>query len=409
MLVQMSFFILMLFGIAALTIDMGYVRLTQSLMQNAADTAALEGLRQRDAGDSTRRDSSKDMLDRAFQDPAGQRQMGAGPALTMEAPAGIDANEEAFNANQKYELGASPFFIPAVQKNQNNCVFGDMVAGAYNTGGSVTHTESADYTRDDYTPVVNGDCSSPPDPASLGSATAFLVRVRRTENPWGTPGGSYDPAARDNKPNISSSGPTLPLLFGRANVLESIGSHNPRHDGFAVRATAIANAANALQAGPAAPAYNRLGLPPFAIDKACWIALGLGSVTFTNNVITPGQLDGNVPPDCGVGSGHCIDATSVVIAIGDPPPNVSSSCAADGDAYAPVVDSTLGLVVGFGYVRAVAGLVGAFTVTPVPNQVASGNASAILHRGITSVAVAAGNADVGASTAGSLLAPALSR
>src|SRR5438270_13088361 len=48
MLIQMFFYVLMLMGIAALTIDMGYVRLTQSLMQNAADSAALEGLRQRD-------------------------------------------------------------------------------------------------------------------------------------------------------------------------------------------------------------------------------------------------------------------------------------------------------------------------------------------------------------------------
>ena len=32
----------MLFGVAALTVDMGYVRLSQAQMQNAADTAAID-------------------------------------------------------------------------------------------------------------------------------------------------------------------------------------------------------------------------------------------------------------------------------------------------------------------------------------------------------------------------------
>ena len=388
MLLQMFFFILMLLGIAALAIDMGYVRLTQSLMQNAADTAALEGLRQREAGEPTRRASAKDMLDRAFVDPAGQRQMGAGPDIPMDAPA------DEFNANQKYQLGASPFFIPAVQFNPNNCVNGDMVAGGYAAGAD--HSEGGDYSRLDYAPVVNGDCTNPADPALLASARAFLVRLRRTIDP----GGTYDPGALDNQPNISSSGSTLPMMFGRANVLESIGPHNPRHHGFAVRATAIANAANALQAGPAG--YGRLGLSRFAIDKACWISL-LGGVKFTPNGAF-GQLDGDV---CGVASAHYID-TAQVIAIGDPPPNIIAAPVTPGGSYVPIVDSALGMVVGFGYAT-VATVPGAFTVTPIPNQIASGNASAILHRGVAPAVIASANAMWAVSPVGSLLAPALSR
>src|SRR5882724_9611354 len=49
MLIQIAFYILMLFSIAALVIDLGLLRLTQSQMQNASDPGAIEGLRWRDA------------------------------------------------------------------------------------------------------------------------------------------------------------------------------------------------------------------------------------------------------------------------------------------------------------------------------------------------------------------------
>src|ERR1700682_210272 len=48
MLIQILFYVLMLFGVAALAVDMGLMRLTQRQMQNVADAAAMEGLRQRD-------------------------------------------------------------------------------------------------------------------------------------------------------------------------------------------------------------------------------------------------------------------------------------------------------------------------------------------------------------------------
>ncbi len=53
MLVQIFFIIFMLLGMTALYVDMGIARLTQSQMQNAADAAALEGLKNgRDAAAS---------------------------------------------------------------------------------------------------------------------------------------------------------------------------------------------------------------------------------------------------------------------------------------------------------------------------------------------------------------------
>jgi len=90
MFLQSVFYILMLFAMAALTIDLGLLRLTQVQMQNAADTAALEGLRGRYASicdpsgdpdvyaaclaaeqvaEADRRDNVKAIVGQAFQDP----------------------------------------------------------------------------------------------------------------------------------------------------------------------------------------------------------------------------------------------------------------------------------------------------------------------------------------------------
>ena len=71
MLIQLCFIILMLFGVAALTLDLGIARLTQVQMQNVADTAALEGLRGRDAGataDHDRRLATCNIAGWAFED-----------------------------------------------------------------------------------------------------------------------------------------------------------------------------------------------------------------------------------------------------------------------------------------------------------------------------------------------------
>ena len=49
MLVQVALIAFALSGLLALAVDIGFARLTQNQMQNAADSAALEGLRKRDA------------------------------------------------------------------------------------------------------------------------------------------------------------------------------------------------------------------------------------------------------------------------------------------------------------------------------------------------------------------------
>ena len=50
MLVQIALMAFALCGLLSLVIDVGYTRVTRGQMQNAADTAALEGLRKRDVG-----------------------------------------------------------------------------------------------------------------------------------------------------------------------------------------------------------------------------------------------------------------------------------------------------------------------------------------------------------------------
>src|SRR5688572_22023680 len=50
MLVQVALLVFAFCGLLGLVVDVGYMRLTQSQMQTAADAAALEGLRKRDVG-----------------------------------------------------------------------------------------------------------------------------------------------------------------------------------------------------------------------------------------------------------------------------------------------------------------------------------------------------------------------
>src|SRR5690242_18643967 len=85
MLAQFALFFLALLGITALVIDVGYVSLTHTEMQVAADSAALEGMRQRDAlGDVARRAAASQFVSLSFSDPDPNdpRQPGAGPEWT---------------------------------------------------------------------------------------------------------------------------------------------------------------------------------------------------------------------------------------------------------------------------------------------------------------------------------------
>src|SRR5262249_48697080 len=93
-----------LFAILSLVIDVGYARLTQVQMQNAADSAELEGLRNRDVGvfnpatgqtvddpfasDCLRRAAARHVVQRVFDDDfdltdGDAYQFGAGPVIDL--------------------------------------------------------------------------------------------------------------------------------------------------------------------------------------------------------------------------------------------------------------------------------------------------------------------------------------
>lgn len=244
------------FGLFAVVLDFGIVRLTQIQMQTSADVAALEGLVGRDAdlsdpgaADLARRQQAALAAALVFDedgDPTtgpSRFRLGAGPLLRT----GVDAPTD-FAGGLIVEEGQ---WIPALQTNvDDNLVSGDLVAGSFlqldpgNPGRPDWHQEANDYTRLDFAPDAAGG--------------AFLARLRRTRE--GQP--------LDRVAGVSSAGPTLPLLFGYASALRSNepGDYDLRRDGFTVRATAIADSRRVTAAG-IATATTR-GLAPLEDDTA---------------------------------------------------------------------------------------------------------------------------------------------
>ena len=226
---------------AALTIDWGFVTLTRVHMQNAVDTAALEGLRQRDAlglldgtSDAARREAAGNFvawhfdndLDPDTEDPF---QFGAGPQLQLEG--GITE----FNASQQLSLSDSPVYKPSLESNPTNASHGDVVSGEFLDVSD--HSELSDYTRSDFLPA---------DQASSPSANALLVRLRRTNDLQGL----------DRLEGISSAGNPLPLLFGLGSPIQAT-ENGIRQTGFSVRATAIADARPCLSCrGPGSTRHS---------------------------------------------------------------------------------------------------------------------------------------------------------
>jgi hypothetical protein len=298
MLVQFALTAFALFGIAALTIDMGLARLTQSQMQTAADSAALEGVRYRNVSedgfesDCRRRFAAWKAVTQVFQDNGTQR-FGAGPEVSL---AGGTGEADAFAQIQEEDVAHPHPYKPSLQFNQTgNAAHGDMVSGHFTYDADPPPDEGQNpdqpddpYDRMDFVPAPDspppGDsgvagCPPPDDPAyddplpwpasnsqlSSGPNDAFLVRLRRTTGPGGL----------DNEPDVSSSGPTLPWLFARGTTIHtdpaSGSTRNIRQDGITVRATAIAGTAPALAVG--APTASTYGTAPFVLTSEFFASL----------------------------------------------------------------------------------------------------------------------------------------
>jgi hypothetical protein len=330
MLVQVALIVFALCGLLSLVVDVGAVRLTQGQMQNAADAAALEGLRKRDVGlrtpagqfvndpfasDCLRRAAANRMVRRTFDDdfePANGDvyQFGAGPIV------GLTDGATTLHAGQTISVPEPHVYKPDPQMNQQNQVYGDMVSGRFcytadpvpSEGGQyevqdIVCTEeqrgSGTYARNDFNPSLTvptppaalSECPAPDDavpvPWPVGGSgslstvndSAFLVRLRRS-NEFADVGGQVEPS-------VASSGPTLPLTFGKGTTIfgdDRNGGYSVRRDGLTVRATAIASVQPAMHVG--LPRINPLqpGVTPFAMVDTCVQSPTGAAVTLTVSI-----------------------------------------------------------------------------------------------------------------------------
>ena len=275
----MMFFGLM--GLAALVIDIGFARLTQRQMETAVDSAALEGLR---FGSPQASAMVAKIFPTTDPNPA-PANYGAGPVVNFSG--GVGPPELA--AGQTMSPGSPPVYQPAtsggaagLELNPSNATEGDMVVGTYGVNSSYPEPtspadEDGNYNRRDFRPASPGS-----------SGSAFLVRMRRTNNTGGL----------DREPGVSSGGPTLPVLFGRGSMMARSGSSGQLSvaSGITVRATAIAGPQPAKTVGPV---YSNTGgaltavaqLAPFAIQRDLWTNLVAAGATAsaTVNPLVPGS------------------------------------------------------------------------------------------------------------------------
>lgn len=286
-------------AVAGLVIDVGLANLTQSQMQAAVDSAALEGCRWRNfdegLGDSNtqKRRKAAAMVRLAFDDdfhptqgaytpdgmsvPLGvdgpdEGNIGAGPGLRVSGGTGAWAANAIVDNQPDSELARID--DPRLQTNNANRPQGDMVAGRFKP--MEPHTETGGYARPDFQVAPAGTASV--------NSLSFLARMRRA--------GDANP--NDTLNGVSSSLPTLPIVFGMGSTILQDPDGNgwdPRRDGITVRATAIASARPAMRVGRApcdasgALLYDHepdtsgssyrehiSGLVPFFIYRDAWVS-----------------------------------------------------------------------------------------------------------------------------------------
>lgn len=330
----MMFFVI--FALAALIVDLGMVRHTQRVMQSAADSAAIEGLREGVPINANNRAMATEWTTNAFADgdAGASRTISNGAGPTFELTGGI--GPEGLNAAQLIRPGTP--YKPALQANPGNATSGDIVAGTYAPTEYAGRAENNDYSRNDgFVPEANGN--------------ALLVRLRRTDP-------DRDPLAREA--DVSSSGPPLPLLFGRGTtirVTDPTAEYNPRVHGFTVRATAIAQATPVRTVGPPVPSAGIEGLTPIALRLNTWQTMGetwvmLDAATVASDTPAARIIDNSR------GSIVGLAATGIALTlqpVTDPasvPPTAGNDLSS---VYVPIFDTVAGAtgdwIVGFGIVQ----------------------------------------------------------
>ncbi len=414
MLIQIVFFILILFGVAALTVDLSLVHLAQTQMQTAADAAALEGLRGRDAIDpndsqtcagfatteGARRCAASEVAAASAVEPGFTLDAGTIPAATADP----DLNPEQHLHPDKsgmYSLQLQPLqpnfttgAAPSAQKD-----YGDLVSGCFDWMRPAT--EDSTFSA---TPYHRADFDK-----SCAAQQSFLARVRRTDER------SVDV---DQVSGVSSSGNSLPLIFGLSLPIQksSTTDYSPRVHGITVRATAIADARPALRAGPPNPPV--LGTAPFVLHDLFW-SMCTADATPVILVVTT-TLDPEVV--CGA-TGHAgLLVQPVFTTVGATITPLSASPLASGTSYAPIYHdfpTPASVVVGFAQVSVVypfpctAGGTTCLQLTRTGSTLASQNASSVATSfpappaGVTISDILVLNKNL--LGAGALLAPVLAR
>ena len=294
MLAQFALIAFALCATLSLIVDIGYARLTQAQMQNAADAAALEGLRYRDAAadpadsDLQRRTAASVAAARVFDDDLDPTNgdpdfnFGAGPIIDLTD--GLTA----LHGSATMTVPDVHVYKPNLQLNQDNAVHGDMVSGRFcytddpfasegqvheliDTVCAAQQTAAGSYARNDFNPNLAGATDD----------SAFLVRLRRS-NEFSDSLGLFEDS-------VASGERALPLTFGRGTLIfadDPSGSYSVRRDGLTVRATAIADARPALQVGLPQTNPVERGITAFGLFDTC-AANGAGTPVTINVSINP--------------------------------------------------------------------------------------------------------------------------
>src|SRR5258705_5586972 len=285
----------------SLIIDIGYGRVAQGQMQNAADTAAIEGIRQRDTGvsEANRRAAVSNVVGWVFDedyDPTdgdADYQFGAGPIIDLTEGA------TSLHGLQTASVPDIHVYKPNLQANLDNAPEGDMVRGQFCYNADPVRSEDVAYEMQDTV------CGQPQRGAGAyarndfnpggANPNAFLVRLRRSNE--------YQDLEGRTDPDVGSSGPSLPLTFGKATTIhgdDPAATHWVRRCGLTVRATAIAETRPALHIGFQPPGQ----LAPFVLLDTCLQSPAGAQPTVQ---VTIDQMSGvirrnNVPPavsECG--------------------------------------------------------------------------------------------------------------
>jgi hypothetical protein len=358
MLVLVALLLGALFGLAGLVIDLGLARLAHQQMRIAADAAALEALRYRDQDpsapqlspaelDQRRRERAIARVAQFFDDDllatpdedAGQ--YGAGPLIGFSGGIAMPGDQPLI-AGQLMSVSSFPeerVYKPQrnMQLNLSNDPAGDIVFGQW--GPNADFDPAHPYSRVDFVPHAQG--------------YAVIVRLRRTA------GTATDVAGYDQIEGTSSTGPTVPYLFGRGVLL----SPTSRGVGIPLRGSSLADGVRAKSAGPvierpgSAPPEFVPGLAPFALllsywNDPFWNAADAETLQLQGSDLTSQRLGGAV-----VGKVGAESSVEQVLAIGQPwtwdgghAALILPAGQREHARYVPLIDQA-GTVVGFGHVQ----------------------------------------------------------